>query len=150
MGGKWKQWQILFSWAPKSLRIMTQPWIKRCLLLGRKDKPRQHIKKQRHHIANKGLYSQSYDFPHCYVWMWELGHKKCWVPKNRCFWTVVLEKTLESPLDCQEIKPVHPHGNQLWIFIGRTDAEAEAPVLWPSDVKSRCIGKNPDAEKDWR
>ena len=124
--------------------------IKRCLLLERKDKPRQNIKKQRHHIANKGLYSQSYDFSHCHVRLWELDYDKGRVPKNQCFWIVVLEKTLESPLDCQEIKPVHPKGNQPWIFIGRTDAEAEAPILWPSDVKSQCIGKNPDAEKHWR
>ena len=81
--------------------------------------------------------------------MWELDHKEGWEPKNWCFWTVVLEKTLESPLDCKVIQPVHPKGNQSWIFIGRTDAEAEAPVLWPPDVKSRLIGKDPDAGKDW-
>ena len=79
-----------------------------------------------------------------------LDHKKGWAPKNWCFWTVVLEKTLESPLDCKGIKPVNPKGNQSWIFIGRTDAEAEAPTLWPPDVKSRLIGKDPDAGKDWR
>ena len=82
--------------------------------------------------------------------MWELGHKEGWVPENWCLWTVVLEKTLESGLDCKEIKPVNPKGNQSWIFIGRTDAEVEAPVLWPPDVRSQLIGKNPDAGKDWR
>ena len=82
--------------------------------------------------------------------MWELGYKESWVPKNWCFWTVVLEKTLESPLDCKEIKPVHPKGNQSWIFIGRTDAEAEGPILWPPNVKNWLIGKAPDARKDWR
>ena len=82
--------------------------------------------------------------------MWELGYKENWVPKNWCFWTVVLEKTLESPLDCKEIKPVDPKGNQSWIFIGRTDAEAETPIIWPPDEKNRLIGKDPDAGKDWR
>ena len=100
--------------------------IQRCLLLGRKTgKTRHHIKKQKHHFANKGLYSQSNGFSSSYIWMWELDHKKGWVPKNWCFWIVVLEKTLESPLDCKEIKPVNPKENQSWIFIGRTDAGAE-------------------------
>ena len=85
-----------------------------------------------------------------HVWMWELDYKESWAPKNWCFWTVVLEKTLESPLDCKEIQPVHPKGNQSWIFIGRTDAEAEAPILWPPDAKSWLIWKDPDAGKDWR
>ena len=82
--------------------------------------------------------------------MWELDHKESWPPKNRCFWTVVLEKTLESPLDCKETQPVHPKGNQSWIFIGRTDAEAETPIFWPPDVKNWLIGEDPDAGKDWR
>ena len=84
-----------------------------------------------------------------HIWMWELDYKESWVPKNWCFWTVVLEKTLESPLDCKEIQPVHPKGNQSWIFTGRTDAEAETPILWPSDVKKWLIGKDLDAGKDW-
>ena len=84
------------------------------------------------------------------VWMWELDHKESWAPKNWCFWTVVLEKTLESPLDCKEIQPVHPKGNQSWIFIGRTDAEAETPILWPPDGKNWLIWKDPDAGQDWR
>ena len=97
-----------------------------------------------HHFADKSLYSQSYS----HVWMWELDHKEGWVLKNWCFQIVVLEKTLESLLDCKKIKPVNPKGNQPWIFIGRTDAEA--PILWPPDVKSSLIGKDPDAGKDWR
>ena len=113
------------------------------------DQPRQHIKKQRHHFANKGLSSQCYGFSSSHVWMWELDCKESWVLKNWCFWTVVLEKTLESPLDCKEIQPVHPRGNQSWIFIGGTDAEAETPVLWPPDAKNWLIGKDPDAGKDW-
>ena len=98
---------------------------------------------------HKGLYSQSYGFSSSQVQMWELGHKEGWAPKNWCFRTVVLEKTLESPLDCRKIKPINPKGNQPWIFIGRTDAEAEAPILWPPDVKSWLTGRDPDAGKDW-
>ena len=106
-------------------------------------------KKQRHHLADKGLYSQGCGLSSNHVWMWELDHKEGRAPKNWCFWTVVLEKTLESPLDCKEIQPVHPKGNQPWIFIGRTDAEAEALILWPPDAKSQLIGKNPGSGKDW-
>ena len=95
------------------------------------DKPRHHIKKQRHYFADKDPYSQSYDFSSSYVWMWELDHNEGWVPKNWCFWTVVLERTLESPLNCREIKQVNPKGNECWVFIGRTDAEAEVPIFWP-------------------
>ena len=123
--------------------------IKRCLLLESCDKPRQCIKKWRHHFASKGPCSQSYGFPSSPVRMWELDHKEGWVPKNLCFW-IELEETLKSPLDCKEIKAVNPKGNQPWIFIRRTDAEAEAPILWPSDVKSQLIRKDPDAGKDWR
>ena len=114
------------------------------------DEPRQHIKKQRHYFANKGLYGQSYGFSSSHVQMWELDHKEGWAPKNWCFWTVVLEKTLESPLDSREIKPVNPKGNQPWIFTGRTDAEAEAPILWPPDAKSWLTAKDPNAEKRLR
>ena len=114
------------------------------------DQPRQHIKKQRYYFANKGLSSQGYGFSSSHVWMWELDYKESWAPKNWFFWTVVLEKTLERPLDCKDIQPVHPKGNQCWIVIGRTDAEAEAPILWPSDVKNWLIWKDPDAGKDWR
>ena len=119
------------------------PWKKSC------DKTRQHIKK-RHYFTDKGLSSQSYGFSTSHVWMWELHYLESWAPKTWCFWTVVLEKTLESPLDTREIKPVNSKGNQSWIFVGRTDAEAETPILWPPDVKNRLIGKDPDAGKDWR
>ena len=114
------------------------------------DQPRQHIEKQRHYFVNKGLSSQGYDFSSGHVWMWELDYKESWVQKNWCFWTVVLEKTLESPLDCKEIQPVHSIGNQSWIFIGRTDAEAETPILWTPDAKNWLIGRDLDAGKDWR
>ena len=107
--------------------------------------PRQHIKKQRHHFADKGPYSQSYGFSTSHVQMWDLDHKEVWAPKNWLFWIVVLEKTLES----KEIKPVTSKGNRPWIFIGKIDAEAEAPILWPPDVKCQIIGKDPDAGKDW-
>ena len=113
-------------------------------------KPRQHIKKQRHYFANKSLHSQSYGFSSSRVWMLELDYKESWVPKNWCFWTVVLEKTLESPLDCKDIQPLHPKGNQSWMFIGRTDVKAETPIFWPPDAKSWLIGKDLDAGKDWR
>ena len=103
------------------------------------DKPRQLLKKQRHHSTDEGLYSQSYGFPSSYVCMWQLDHKAGWMVKNWCFLTVVLEKTLESHLDCKEIKHVNPKGNQPWIFSGRTDAEA--PIIWPCDAKSWLIGK---------
>ena len=107
--------------------------------------------KSRHYFASKGPYSQGYGFSGNHVWMWELDHnKEGWAPKNWCFWTVVLEKTLESPLDCKVIKPVNPKGNQSWIFIGRTDAEAETSVLWPPDAKNWLTGKDLDARKDWR
>ena len=105
------------------------------------DKPRQCIKKQRHHFANKGLYSQSYDFSSSHIWMWELDHKEGSSPKNWCFWTVVLEKTLESPLTCKEIKPVNPKGNQPWIFIERTVVEAESPKFWPPDERRESLEK---------
>ena len=108
----------------------------------------QHIKKQRHNFADKGVYSQSYGFSSNRVWMWELNHKESWALKNWCFWTVVLEMILERPLDCKEIQPVNPKGNQFWIFIGRT--EAEAPILWPPNVKNWPTGKDPDNGKDWR
>ena len=114
------------------------------------DKPRQRIKKQRYHLANKGPYSQSYDFSSSQVLMWEFDHKEGWTLKNWCFWTVVLEMTHQSPLDCKKIKPVNPKGNQPTIFIGRTDAEAEAPILWPPNAKSQFTGRDPDSGKDWR
>ena len=113
-------------------------------------KPRQHIKKQRHYFTDKGSHSPSYGFSGSHIWMWELNHKESWAMKNWCFWTVVLEKTLESTLDSQEVKPVNPKWNQPWIFIVRTDAEAEVPIVWPPVAKNWLIGKDPDARKNWR
>ena len=126
--------------------------IKRCLLLGRKVMTNlDSIFKSRDIIfANKGPSSQGYGFSCDHVWMWELDCEESWAPKNGCFWTVVLEKTLESPLDCKEIQPVHPKGNQAWIVIGRTDAEAETPIFWPPDGKNWFLRKDPDTGKDWR
>ena len=106
------------------------------------DQPEQHIKMQRHYFANKGSSSQGYGFSSSHVWMWELDYKVSWVLKSGCFWTVALEKTLESPLDYKEIKPVHPKRNQSWIFIGRTDVEGETPILWLPDAKSWLIWKD--------
>ena len=123
---------------------MLAPWKKSY------DQPRQHIKKQRHYFTDKGPSSQSYGFSNSHVWLWELDYKESWVLKNWCFWTVVLEKTLESPLDCKEIKPVNPKENQSWIFIGRIDTEAETLIIWPPDVNNWLLGKDPDAGKDWR
>ena len=114
------------------------------------DQPRQHIKKQRHYFANKCPSGQSYGFSSSHVWMWELDYKESWAPKNWCFWTIVLEKTLKSLLDCKEIQQVHSKGNQSWIFLGRIDAEGETPIHWPPDAKNWLIGKDPDAGKDWR
>jgi len=113
------------------------------------DQPRQHVKKQRHYFPNKDPSSQSYGFSSSHVWMWELEYKESWMPKNWSFWTVMLEKTLESPLACKEIQPVHPKGNQSQIFIGRTNVEAETPIFCPPDGKNWLTGKNPDAGKDW-
>ena len=114
------------------------------------DKPRQCVKKQRHPFTDKDPSSQSYVFSSRQAWMWELDHKEGWVPKKWCFWIVVLEKTLQSPLDHKETKPVIPKGNQPWIFIGKIVAEAEAPILWPPDGQSQLTGKDPDAGKGWR
>ena len=117
------------------------------------DPPRQHIKKQRHYFANKGPSGQSFGFSSGHVWVWELDYKESWALKNWCFWTVVLKHTLESLLKCKGIlalNPVNPKGNQSWIFIGRTDAEDETPILLPPDAKNRLIWKDPDSGKDWR
>ena len=127
-----------------AIKLKVSPWKKSY------DQPRQHIKKQRHSFAHKSLSSQSYGFSSSHVWMWELDYKESKALKNWWFWAVVLEKTLESLLDSKEIKPVNPKGSQSWLFIGRTDAEAEAPILWPTDAKNWFTGKDPDAGKDWR
>ena len=124
---------------------MLTPW------KGSYDQPRQHITKQRHHFVNKDPSSQGYGFSSSHVWMWELDYKESWALKNWCFWTVVIEKTLESRLDCKEIKPVDPTRNQSWILIGRTDAEADTPILWPHEnAKNWLTGKDPHAGKEWR
>ena len=132
-------------WLQSLSQKMFAPWKKSY------DPPGQHFNKQRCYFANKGPSGQSCGFSSSYVWMWELDYKESWVPKNWCFWTVVLEKTLESLLDYKEIQPVSLKGNQSWIFIGRTDAEGATPIkLWPPDSKNWLIGKDPDAGKDWR
>ena len=121
---------------------MLTPWKKSY------DQPRQHIQKQRHYFVNKGPSSQGYGFSSGHLWMWELDWEESWVQKNWCFWTVVLEKTLESPLDCKEIQPVHSKEDQSWVFTGGTDVEAEIPILFPPNAKN-WLGKDPDAGKDW-
>ena len=124
--------------------------IKRRFLLGRKAMTNlDSILKSRDITLPTKIHSQSYGFSSSHVWMWKVDHKESWAPKNWCFWTVVL-KTLESPLDCREIQLVHPKGDQSWIILGKTDAEAETPILWPPDVKNWLIGKYPDSGKDWR
>ena len=123
---------------------MLAPWKKSY------DQPKQHIKKQKHYFPNKDSSSQSYGFSSSHVWMWELDYKESWALKNWCFCTMVLEKTLESPLDCKKIQLVHPKGDQSWIFIGRADAEAETPIFWPPNGKNWLTWKDPDAGKDWR
>ena len=155
MGKQWKRWETLFPWDPKSLQIVT-------VLTNLKDacslektlwqilKSRQHIKKYTHYFADKDSSTQSYGFSSSYVWMRELDHKESWALKNWGFWTLVLEKTLESLLDYKEIKPVSPKGNQSWIFTGRSDDEAEAPILCPPDAKSQLLIKSSHAWKDWR
>ena len=142
--------RLYFLGLQNHYRWWLQSWNEKTLAIWKKsyDKPSQCIKKQRHHFADKDLYDASYGFSSSHVWMWELDHKESWELKNWCFWNVVWEKTLESPLGCKEIKPVNPKGNQPWIFIRRTDAEAEAPILWPPDMKSWVIGKDPDTGKD--
>ena len=154
MGKQWKQWEtfFFFFWLQNHCRWCLQPWNQKMLTPWKKSygQPWQHIKKQRHYFANKGPSSQIYGFSSSHVGMWELDYKENWATKNGCFWTVVLEKTPESLLDCKEIQPVHPKENQFWIFTGRTDAEPETLLLWPPDAKSWLTGKDPDTGKDWR
>ena len=140
MGKQWKQWKTLFWGGSKSLQMVTEA-MKLKDALGRKGMTNLDSILKSRDITNKGLSSQTYRFFSNYVWMWELDSHESWVLKNWCFWTVVLEKTLESLLDCKEIQPVHPKGDKSWVFIGRTDVEAEAPILWPSDAKSQLIVK---------
>ena len=151
MGNRWETVETVrdFIWGGSKITADgdCSHEIKRHLLLGKKAMTNLDIKKQRPFLANKGPSSQGYGFSSGHVCMWELDHKESWALKNWCFWTVVLEKTPESPLDCKEVQPVHPKGNQSWIFIGRTDAEAESPILWPPDVKNWLIWKDPDPGK---
>ena len=141
--------RLYFGGLQNHCKWWLQPWNKKMLAPWKKryDQPRQHIKKQRHYFANKCLSSQSCGFSSSHVWMWELNYKESWVPKNWCFWTVVLEKTFESPFNCKEIQSVLLKVNQSWIFIGRTEAEAKTPILWLPDAKNWLIGKDPDAGK---
>ena len=140
-----------FSGIQNHCRLWLQPWNEQTLTPWKEsyDQPRQCIQKQRDYFANKGLSSQGYGFSSSHVWMWESDCEEGWVLKNWCLWTVVLEKTLESPLDYKEVQPVHPKGYQSWVFTGSTDVGAETPVLWPPHVKSWLIGKDHKAGKDW-
>ena len=151
MGQQWKQWQTLFSWAPKSLQMVTASMKLKdaCSFLKKAMTNLDSLLKSRGitlpikvHLVKAMVFSSSH------VWMWELDHNESWVPKKWCFWTVVL--TLESPLGCKEVQPVHPKGHQSWMFTGRTDVEAETPILWPPDAKSWLIWKHLDAGNDWR
>jgi len=150
-GEKWKWWETLLLQLPNHCGWWLQPWNYKTLVPWKKSnhRLRLHIKKQRHYFVYKGLYHQSYSFSSSHVWIWELDKTKGWAPKSWCLWNVVLEKTLESSWESMEIIPVGPKGNQPWIFIGRTDDEAEALILWPPDVKSELIGRYPDTGNDW-
>ena len=152
MGKKWKQWQILFSWAPKLLLMITAAMkLKDAYSLEEKLWQTDSILKSRDvTLLTKVHIVKAMVFLVVMYQMWELDHKKGWVLKNWCFRIMVLKKTLECPFDCKEIKPVNPKGNQSWIFIGRTDVEARVPVFWLPDAKSQLIGEDPDAGKDWR
>ena len=151
-----KQWQTLFLGSKITADGDCSHEIKRCFLLERKVMANLDSLLKRHYFANKGLSSQSYGFSSSHVWMWDLNYKEGWVPKNWCFWNVVLEKTLESPLDKKEIQLVHAKGNQSWISIGKTDAEAETPVLWPpvwrtdSLEKTLILGKMEGRRRRWQ
>ena len=150
MGRHWKQCQTLYFFGSKITAAGDcSHEIKRRLLLGRKVMTNLDSILKSRDITNKGPSRQGHGFSNGHVWMWELDCEENWAPKNWCFWTVVLEKTLESPLDCTESQPVHPKWDQSWVFIGGTDAEAETPILWPPDVRSWLIGKDPDAGRDW-
>ena len=152
MGNQWKQWQTILLGSKITAVGVCSPEIKMLLPLGRKAMTNLDSISKSWHVTlpTKVLPSQSYGFSSSHVWMQELDYKEIWVLKNWCFWTVVLEKTLENPLDCRKIQPVNPKGNQSWLLIGRNDAEAEAPIVWPPGAKSWLIGKDPDSGKDWR
>ena len=152
MGKQWKKWQTIFLGSKITVDGDCSHEIKRRLLLGRKVMINLDsiINNRVINFANKGLSSQSYSFSSGHVWMWELDYKGSWLPKNWCFWTVVLERILERPLDYKEIQPVHHKGDQFLIFIGRIDVEAETLIIWPPDAKKWLIWKDPDAGKIWR
>ena len=155
MANRWGNsgnWLTLFFWAPKSLQtVIAAMKLKDAYSLGRKVMTNlDSILKSRDITLPTKVHLVKAGFSSGHVWMWELDCKENWAPKNWCFWTVVLEKTLESPLDCKEIQPVHPKGDQFWAFIERTDVEAESPILWPPDAKGWLIWKDADAGKDWR
>ena len=155
MANRWRNSENsgrLYFWGLQNhCRWWLQPWNKKTLAPWKEsyDQPRQHIQKQRHYFANKGLASQGYCFSSSHIWMWNLDYKESWVLKNWCFWTVVLGNAFESPLDCKEIQLVHSKGDQSWVFFGRKDAKAETPVLWPPHAKSWLIGKDSDAWRHW-
>ena len=153
MRKQWKQWQTFFSWAPKWLQMVTAAMkLKEEKLLGRKVMTNLDsiLKSRDIALPTRVLLVKRFGFSSSHVWVWELDYKESWVPKNWCLWTVVLEKTLESPLVCKEIQPVHPKGNQSWIFIVRTDVASETSMLWPPDAKNWRFWKDPDAGNDWR
>ena len=152
MGKQWKQWENILGGTKITADGDSSHEIKRCLFLGRKTMINLDsiLKTKRHCFTNRSPSSQSYGFSISHVRMWELDDKEGWALKNWRFWIVGLEKTLESPLNCKEIKPVSPKGNQPWIFIGRTGTDTESAIVRPPDVKSRVTGKDPDAGKDWR
>ena len=151
MTNRWNSESLYFGGLQNHCRWWQQSWNLKTLAPWKKsyDQPRPRIKKQRHYFSNKGPSSQSYGFFSSHVQVWEFDHKESWAPKNWCFWNVVFEKTLMSPLDCKESQPINPKGNQYLIFIGRIDAEAETPILWPPDLKNWLVWKDPGAGKDW-
>ena len=146
----WKQWDFIFLSSKITADCDCSHEIKRCLLLGRNAMTNLDSIQKSRYITNKCLSPQGCGFSSSRVWMWELDYKESRALKNWCFWTLVMKKTLESPVDCKEIHPVHPKRNQSWIFIGKNDVEAETPILWPPDAKSWLIGKAAAAGKDWR
>ena len=152
MGKQWKQWLTIFGGSKITADGDCSHEIRRCLLLGKKVMINLDsiLKSRDITLPTKVRLVKAMVFSSSHVWMWELYYKESWALKNWCFWTVVLEKTFKSPLDCKEIQLVNLTGKKPWIFIGRTDAEAETPILWPPDMKNWLIGKYPDAVKDWR
>ena len=146
---------ITISFSKGSSQPRDRTWVshiidRRFTIWARGDCPRLHVNKQRHYFANRGPSSQRYGFSSSHIWMWVLDYKESWTPKNWCFWAVVLEQILESPLNCKDIQPVHPKWIQSWLFIGRTDAEAETPIFGHLMQRTDLFKKNPDAGKDWK